>query len=474
MYKKKFALTRKELVMTTIAMFVLFAASGVLCYFLYAAESQFGTWQFIRFFGVYLLLIAAFAIYLYCDNVEVLKDHRKLYSMCGIMLFGLAIFVVLDRFVSDYAVPYAFVALTCGLIISRKTGFMSSLVVVVMMFFAQAFSDATTSLIPLFEGIVQSLVASYMLSKQTKRINYIGVAAGLSVFACLSNLMFTLADGVAEINYLMLVVYSLLSGIAAVAMFMIATPVLDSIFNLITDFRLAELTATDAPLLKKMFEEAPGTFNHCLTVANYAEACASAIGENTYLARAAAYYHDIGKLKNPQYFKENQMDGHNPHDEITPELSTALIKKHVSNGMILAKEYHLPESVSIFIQEHHGTMPIQFFYSKAQKYTDGRLDDIGFRYDGPTPSNKISAILMVCDSSEAALRALAPDDRQKADQIVTNILNDRIKYRQFDNCDITMKELNTIKETIVTVFIGINHKRIAYPDAPKQDEAEAK
>ena len=210
-----------------------------------------------------------------------------------------------------------------------------------------------------------------------------------------------------------------------------------------------------------------------LPISNYTEACANAISENPYLARAAAYYHDIGKIKNPIYFKENQMDGHNPHDEITPELSTALIKKHVSNGMLMAKEYHLPEKVSMYIQEHHGTMPIQFFYSKAQKYTDGILEDTGFRYDGPTPSNKISAILMICDASEAALRALPVDDRMKAETIVSNLINDRLKYHQFDNCDITMRELNIIKETIVTVYIGINHKRIAYPDQQKTDEVAA-
>ena len=239
-------------------------------------------------------------------------------------------------------------------------------------------------------------------------------------------------------------------------------------FNFVTDFRLAELTSTDAPLIKKLFKEAPGTFNHCLSVSNYTEACASAIGTNTYLARAAAFYHDIGKMKNPQYFTENQLDGHNPHDEITPELSTAIIKKHVSNGVLMVKENHLPQLFTTFITEHHGTMPIQFFYSKAQKYTDGTLEDTGFRYDGPTPSNKISAILMICDASEATLRALNVETREQAEQIVGNIINERlIKYGQFDNCDITMQELNVIKQTIVTVYLGVCHKRITYPGQQK-------
>ena len=467
---KKFKLNKKQLLLTTITMFVLYAAMSILTYFFYMSGFEMTLWEVVRFLGVNLLLVAVFAIYLYCADIDVLKDVKEMIALDALMVLGLAIYLCLDRWLSPYAVPYAFIALTCGLIISRKSGFISSLVVVLMMFFAQAFSEITvTSYIPLFVGVTCSILSSYTLSSQNKRINYIAVAGLLAVLTCVSNLILTMAVS-DQVEILQLVIYSLLSGFISVALFMLTVPVFDSIFNFITDFRLAELTATDAPLMKKLFEEAPGTFNHCLTVANYTEACASAIGENTYLARAAAYYHDIGKLKNSIYFKENQMDDHNPHDEITPELSITIIRKHVTNGLLIAKEYRLPEKVSVFIAEHHGTMPIQFFYSKAQKYTDGRLDDTGFRYDGATPRSKIAAILMICDSSEAALRALSVDNRMKAEEIVGNIINDRLKYKQFDNCDITMKELNIIKETIVSVYIGISHKRIAYPDQKKENE----
>jgi len=467
---KKFKLTKNQIVSTIFTMLVLYATMSALLYFFYIAGSSMGIWDVVRFLGVNLLLLTIFVIYLYCADIDVLAERKKLVALSALMIIGVGVYLCMDKWVSPYSVPYAFLALTCGLVISRKSGFISSLVVVLMIFFGQAFSEIrVTSYIPLFVGVTSSILASYTLSSQNKRINYIAVAALLAGLNCLSNLILTMAVS-SEINFVLLIVFSVLSGFISVALFMLTVPVFDSIFNFITDFRLAELTATDAPLMKKMFEESPGTFNHCLTVANYTEACASAIGENTYLARAAAYYHDIGKLKNPLYFKENQMDGHNPHDEITPELSTALIKKHVSNGLLIAKEYHLPEKVAVFITEHHGTMPIQFFYSKAQKYTDGRLDDTGFRYDGPTPKSKIAAILMICDSSEAALRALSVDDRMKAEQIVGNIINDRLKYKQFDNCDITMKELNIIKETIVSVYIGISHKRIAYPTQKKEED----
>ena len=326
---KKFRLDKKQLLLTIATMLVLFVAMSVLTYFFYMSGFEMTLWEVVRFLGINLLLVAVFAIYLYCADIEVLKDIKQLIALDMLMVIGLAIYLSINRWLSPFAVPYAFIDLTCGLIISRKSGFISSLVVVLMMFFAQAFSEMTvTSYIPLFVGVTSSILSSYTLSSQNKRINYIAVAGLLAVLICASNLILTMAVS-DQVNILQLVVFSLLSGFISVGLFMLTVPVLDTLFNFITDFRLDELTATDAPLMKRMFEEAPGTFNHCLTVANYTEACASAIGANTHLARAAAYYHDIGKLKNPLYFKENQMDGHNPHDEITPELSTALSKESI-------------------------------------------------------------------------------------------------------------------------------------------------
>ena len=214
--------------------------------------------------------------------------------------------------------------------------------------------------------------------------------------------------------------------------------------------------------MQKLFEKAPGTYNHSLTVATYVEACAMAIGQSAVMARAAAYYHDIGKMRNPSYFSENQLGGINPHDAMTPEASVNMIKLHTVNGLAIAKEYDLPKEVQAAIMEHHGTMPLKFFYYKAKKYTDGDLPYDGYCYDGPKPTSKISAILMICDASEAALRASG--DKSKAEKIVDDIVNERLTFEQFSNCDITMKEIDIIKSTIITTFLGIRHKRIKYPE----------
>ncbi len=156
------------------------------------------------------------------------------------------------------------------------------------------------------------------------------------------------------------------------------------------------------------------------------------------------------------------MDGVNLHDHLTPEASVAIIKSHTANGLAIAKEYGMPVEIQRAIMEHHGTMPVKYFYFKAQKYTDGKLDPTQYSYDGPKPTSKISALLMICDACEAALRA--SNDRSRAEEIVDNIVNERLMLDQFSDCDITMKEIDAIKSTIITTYLGIRHKRVKYPE----------
>ena len=208
--------------------------------------------------------------------------------------------------------------------------------------------------------------------------------------------------------------------------------------------------------------KAPGTFNHSLTVSTLAESCAVAIGENPLLARAAAYYHDIGKLKQPEYFTENQT-GYNPHNELSPELSTDIIKAHTRDGYDLIKKYHLPDILADVAREHHGTLPIKYFYAKALKYTEGELDIADFSYSGPRPRSKIAAIIMICDGSEAAVRSLHDRSQEKVDQMVRMIIEERMDLEQFNECDLTMKDIDIIRSTISQSLGGVYHDRIKYP-----------
>ncbi|MCH5351580.1 MAG: HDIG domain-containing protein [Clostridiales bacterium] len=241
----------------------------------------------------------------------------------------------------------------------------------------------------------------------------------------------------------------------------ILVPIIESIFNITTDSKLVELTNHKAPLIHRLITEAPGTFNHSLSLANFAEICANAIGEDPYLARACAYYHDVGKLNNAEYFTENQA-GYNPHDDILPEVSAEIIRQHTTDGYELCKKYHIPEEVARITIEHHGTLPIAYFYNKAQKLTDSDVDMDEYRYHGETPTGKIGAIIMICDAAEAAIRAMDNPDGERVDKFLKKMIDDRLRLGQFDNCSITMKDLNALREAIVGAYGGLFHKRIKY------------
>ena len=253
-------------------------------------------------------------------------------------------------------------------------------------------------------------------------------------------------------------------GIAAAAQVLLTgviEPVIEAVFNITTDYKLVELTNHNAPLIKRLSVEASGTFNHCLAVANFAEICANAIGEDPVLARTCAYYHDVGKLNNPTYFTENQ-GGYNPHDEILPEVSAEIIRQHTVDGYELCKKYRVPEEVARITIEHHGTLPISYFYNKAKSLTDSDVDIDEYRYHGEIPTGKIGAIIMICDSAEAAIRAMDKPDGEKVDKLLKYMIDERLKLGQFDNCAITMQDLNAVRMAIVGAFGGLFHKRIKY------------
>ena len=253
------------------------------------------------------------------------------------------------------------------------------------------------------------------------------------------------------------------TGPLSVAIFVVLLPVFESLFKKVSCFKFAELTDHNSKLIKKMIEQAPGTFNHSIIVSNIAEACATAIGEDALLARTCAYYHDIGKLRRPEFFKENQGGGENAHDEITPELSVNIIKAHTQDGYNLLIKNRISEKVADVCLQHHGTTPIVYFYDKAKKFTDGDVDISQFCYSGPKPRTKIAAIMMIADSAEAATRTLADRSAENVTKVVRGIVSDKMKLGQFEECEITLKELNIIIYTVINTLTGVYHSRVEYP-----------
>jgi putative nucleotidyltransferase with HDIG domain len=253
------------------------------------------------------------------------------------------------------------------------------------------------------------------------------------------------------------------SGPLAMAIFLVLLPLFEAWFKKVSCFKFSELIEHNSKLIKKMIQQAPGTFNHCIVVSNIAEACAVAIGEDGLLARTCAYYHDIGKLRRPEFFKENQADGFNPHDDLTPELSANIIKSHTQDGYDLIMKSRLPKEIADVCREHHGTLPILYFYGKAQKFTDGKVDIEQYSYAGPKPSTKIAAIIMIADGCEAAARSLQDRSRANVKNVVRKIVNERMQLGQFEECEITLNELNIIIHTVVNHLTGVYHSRIEYP-----------
>jgi putative nucleotidyltransferase with HDIG domain len=246
-----------------------------------------------------------------------------------------------------------------------------------------------------------------------------------------------------------------------------ALPLFENLFGVLTPLKLLELSNPNHPLLKRLLVEAPGSYHHTIFVANLCEAGAEAIGADHILARVGAYYHDIGKVKRPYFFVENQFGGENPHDKLPPSLSALIITSHVKDGVEMAREARLPREIIDFITEHHGTMLVSYFYHMASKAGQSEyvLED-DFRYDGPKPRSKETAILMLADGCEASVRAMHQKSPLTLEQIeaqVRRIFEDRLKQGQLEECDLTFRELEILVKTFVRVLSGVHHTRIEYP-----------
>ncbi len=237
----------------------------------------------------------------------------------------------------------------------------------------------------------------------------------------------------------------------------------EKLFGLVSDVSLLELSDTNTKLLKELSNKAPGTFHHSLNVANLAEASANEIGANAMLVRVGALYHDIGKMKNPTFFTENQSTGINPHDELSAKESANVIVNHVLDGIEIAKKNNLPDRVIDFIRTHHGTSTIYYFYMKEKSVIED-ADEKDFSYLGPKPFSKETAILMMCDSVEAASKSLKLPTSTKINAFVENIIDKQVENGQFLNADITFRDIESIKKVLKLKLANIYHLRIEYPE----------
>ena len=329
----------------------------------------------------------------------------------------------------------------------------------------------------LMYALISGTFAALIIQKTDKRSHLIPAALGMAAvdFVTTISLGFFFGEGYsAELLFQsgMGAVTGLLSMIVAVG----SLPFWENMFEANTPLRLMELTNPNNELLRKLMIEAPGTYHHSLIVANLAETAVYDIGGNTALARAGAYYHDVGKLRYPQFFAENQ-SGHNPHDELPPEKSAKIITGHTKGGLELAERYKLPPVVRDMIVEHHGNSLVKFFYFKALKlYGAENVNEADYRYQGRIPSSRESAVVMLADTVEAAVRSMLGHGKtmEEAEAAVKNLMKDKLDDGQLNNSGLTLNELETIRLAFLKVFHGMYHERVSYPEQKEIQEAAKK
>jgi len=392
----------------------------------------------------------------------------------SIIFITYAISVTMLNLINTVSIPFILCSLLFFTLKGKKEGVLGNCMLsflMLMAYMVQVIYSGTSfeleSVVSILVDTCGGLLVLFLVDETYNRIKIVGVSFCVTIISAivciLTGLAITMEPSVLLINGM----WSLAGGIIAIVLYFLLSTVMEWVFKLNTNLRVMEFLSFDNVLLKELSEKAEGTFNHSIAVSNFAEQCAHAIGENVNLAKAASLYHDVGKLQNPEYFTENQ-NGYNPHDDLAYEMSVNLITRHTDAGYNILKEKGFPTEIVNVCREHHGTTKLQYFYFRAQSITEGDLDSKDYRYPGPKPSTKISAIVMICDTVEAATRSKGGSlNDQELSDFIGKLIKEKLDDGQFDNCNITIKELRIIRDTLLTAIRGSNHKRISYPEKNK-------
>lgn len=410
--------------------------------------------------GIFVIVIEAltfFAVYSFKRS----SYNNNEFFLISITLLFAAIITMGSNIISGYLIPFGFLAMILSMIFEPVLALSISLPFSGVILCITNFNQDK-----LLMYIISCLTVVLLAKTVAVRNNLIfnGLLTGIINSLIILSLSIINKQNILPIvlNCGMTLVGSILTSILVIGIL----PILEHFFEIITNLKLLELSNPNEPLLKKMLFEAPGTYHHSIIVGNLAEAAAETIGANSMLARVGAYYHDIGKIKRPYFFKENQMSNDNPHDKITPKLSTIIIISHIKDGIELAEKYKIPKYIKAIIEEHHGTSLVKYFYNIALNDSENTddIDELYYRYAGPNPLTKESGIVMLADSVEASVRSLINPTVTDIQNMVNKIFKDKIDDGQLNSCKLTMKDLYDIKLTFIRVLEGVFHSRIEYPD----------
>lgn len=414
-------------------------------------------------FSVVVLTVTA-VLYFYSQNRTLIKKSKNITMLYTAVVLSMVCSYLFGA-INVYLRPVALCALLVLVLADKRTAVFMNCVFAIYMLLTDILCSSFAGegnyvLVSLILCFSVGILSVFVVDGEGSRGKVLAMGFILSLPTVVISLLVATASEFGEV--IIPALYALGSGILSTCLLTITLPLFEVLFGALTNFRLAELTDHKSRLIKELSVIAPGTFSHTIIVAMLAEACGNAIGENPLLVRACAYYHDMGKLKNPEMFTENQT-GKNPHDALSPELSTDIIRSHARDGADLIRKRRLPEAFADAAEQHHGTLPIRYFYMKASKFTDGKLNLENFSYYGPKPQNKINAIIMICDACEAKVRTVANRTHENVDKAVKEIIEERMDMDQFNECDITFQELGIIRNTIANTLSGVHHDRVKYP-----------
>ena len=420
------------------------------------------------FFVVSILLFLLFSFF-YIYRNEYFKDSKFL-LLIGLLMYLIVFssWIIVSYQLPVYIIPIAMFSILLTVLLDTTVSLISSTILILLVSLLIG-NDLDFAIIQFFI----SFIAILSVRKLRKRRQIIATMLTLvmcSLFVFFSVMLFKGIDFL-DYNYSTVGYLALSSFLCPILAFGLV-PLFESFFGITTDLSLIELLDYDQPLLKKLMEDAPGTHTHSVKVGTLAESCANAIGARALLCRVGSYYHDIGKIKKPEYYAENQT-GENKHDSITPHMSAKILKQHVTDGLTLADEYGLPTIVKDFIKTHHAKNRMEFFYKKALE-NDSKVDENEFRYPGPKPTSKETGIVMLAEAIEAQANSLKNPTLEKFETMIDKAIRSRLEDGQLDECPLTMADLQKIKgrrdgkHGLLPVLSGLYHSRPEYPS--KDDE----
>jgi len=432
-----------------------------------------------------LLLTATLYWYIYRSNLNIRSNNAQLLMLLLIYIINVIVMRIValgqgqDFQYVAYLAPVALGSMLIAILLDAPLALISSVIFAVIA--SVIYNTPTNEMLFNFHygfvALIVCFVSVFAIQKASQRSAILKTGLLVSLAGALGLLSIVLLQNeFGEIEKIVLsIVFVLASGMLTAVLVIGLLPFFEVSFGILSPLRLIELSNPNHPLLRKLLVETPGTYHHSVMVGNLAEAAAEAIGANGLLCRVGSFYHDIGKTKRPSYFIENQGNMGNPHDEIEPSLSKEIIIAHARDGEQMLREYKMPKQLCDIAEQHHGTTLLKYFYHKAIKLAEERGEPIDFteddyRYPGPKAQTKEAAIVGIADSVEAAVRSLHNPSVEQVSALVDKIIRDKLEDNQFNECDLTMRELEIIGKSLKESLLGIFHSRIAYPEMPKKPE----